>query len=53
MNQHGFLKKGRKKAFPVEGIEYAKTWRFEGESASHCHSRDHSLLFADPAGPGL
>ena len=45
MNQHGFLKKGRKKAFPVEGIEYAKTWRFEGESAS--------LLFADPAGPGL
>ena len=45
MSQRGFLKKGREKAFPVEGTEYAKTWRFEGKTATHFHSETtHSSL---------
>ena len=36
--EHYFLKKGREKAFPVEGTAQAKAWRFEGEGAAHSHS---------------
>lgn len=50
MNQHGFLKKGRKKAFPVEGIEYAETWRFEESASLPLRDHSHSSL-QTPLGP--